>query len=439
MIGIEVTREDGTWLLEDRDTVLRMARIGQLGPADTVREDREAPWAPAGELDWLASAFEGDPWDAWEELDGQDPEAAWADAAVPVEEDEEPVEDTDVTTREEAERMRRAARPAPKPKKPSPKMSLSFKPAANKGPKKPAAPAPTPRTAPPRKRTSPQAPQPPAAMSTGAQAGSMGQVIEFPNARASTSRGAVTGSEVPAALLQPLEVQDLVPNASDAVRVHSAPPPEAPRSAGPWLAGLALGIGLAAFGLGLWSIQRDAQWTSTQAAPTTPAPAVVETPPAEPVVPIEEPQPPAIDEGDLVAELEVLADELRERIPASPVELGGGPDDLASALLLELSNMKLGPVKVSAPVVSWTGAQNDVVEVADIEVRLTTSGSIERELGAVGLVVGKYLQHYGFEVRNFAVVVTGEDGVSRKRQIEPTAARHLWSGRKDLYAFLTGR
>ena len=145
------------------------------------------------------------------------------------------------------------------------------------------------------------------------------------------------------------------------------------------------------------------------------------------------------EEAEQVSQLARLDAELRERIPPSPLDLRGGPDDLESALLIELSNMKLGPVKVSAPVVSWTGARNDVVEVADVEVRLTSSGSIERELAAVGLVLGKYLQHYGFEVRTFSVIVIGQDGISRKRQMEPVSARHLWSGRKDLYEFLTGR
>jgi hypothetical protein len=111
---------------------------------------------------------------------------------------------------------------------------------------------------------------------------------------------------------------------------------------------------------------------------------------------------------------------------------------LSSALLIELSNMRLGPIKVSAPVISWTGAHNDVVEVADIEVRLTTTGNIEEELAAVGLVVGKYLQHYGFQVRKFSVIVAGSDGVSRERIIDPDAARNLWTGRKNLYEFLTG-
>jgi len=270
----------------------------------------------------------------------------------------------------------------------------------------------------------------------------MGQVIEFPNARTGPGRPSPVGSELPAALLQPLEVQDLVPNDPDSVRVHRAAPPEPPRSMAPWLVVIALILCLAAFGLSLYSIQRDAQWTSAQPRATAAAPVATPTPAAEPAA---EPAPAAAaaaasaDEADLVAELAALDAELRERIPRTPVSLGGGPDELASALLIELSNMKLGPVKVAAPVVSWTGAQNDVVEVADVEVRLTSTGTIERELAAVGLVVGKYLQHYGFEIRNFAVIVTGQDGVSRKRQIEPDAARQLWSGRKDLYEFLTGR
>jgi hypothetical protein len=440
MIGIEVTRDESTWLLEDRDTVLRMARIGQLGPADTLRETREGDFVAARDLEWLAGAFEGDPWDAWEELDGMDPEEAWAEVAVPVQVAEEPVEDTDLTTRKDYEREARGPwRPqAARAADPSMTLSVSFKPAGAPS-TSPAPKSKAPAKSPPPLRTPPRPQAPPAMRAQGpgtALDPSMGQVIEFPNARVGSVRPSPLGSELPAALLQPLEVQDLVPNDPGNIRVHRAAPPEPPRSMAPWLVVIALILCLAAFGLSIYSIQRDAQWTSAQsrATPTAPAatPGAVPEPAAKPAAAV-------ADDADLISELGALDAELRERIPGTPVDLGGRADGLASALLIELSNMKLGPVKVSAPVVSWTGARNDVVEVADVEVRLTSSGTIERELAAVGLVVGKYLQHYGFEIRKFSVIVTGQDGVSRKRQIEPDAARQLWSGRKDLYEFLTGR
>ena len=447
MIGIEVTRDGHIWLLEDRSTVIRMVRIGQLGPADTVRESRDAAWADASSLDWLASAFQGDPWEAWEELDGVDPEQVWAEAAVPVEADIDPVDDTDVSTREA---MTREAEPEPLIEtlsdadvEPS-EMSLSFQPApALSEPVVSPSPAdPSPASQPPQDPVG----DPPAlaASAEGSPVSSMGQVIEFPNGRQGAARSV---SDVSAALLQPLEVQDLVPNDLDSVRVHEAPPPQPPRSLAPWLVVMALILCLAAFGLSLWSIQRDAQWTSARATAVPPTPQVQASEVAEVPEAVEEVASPEAsasasaseEEAEQVSQLARLDAELRERIPPSPLDLRGGPDDLESALLIELSNMKLGPVKVSAPVVSWTGARNDVVEVADVEVRLTSSGSIERELAAVGLVLGKYLQHYGFEVRTFSVIVIGQDGISRKRQMEPVSARHLWSGRKDLYEFLTGR
>ncbi len=416
MIGIEVTRDGRTWLLEDRETVVRMARIGQLGPADGVRESREADFVEARTLGWLAEAFEGDPWDAWEELDGTDPEEAWSAAAVPVAAEQDEIEDTDVTKRERLEDTEEA------PPAPSPTLSVSFKPAAEERPPK-------------KESAGPVPPAPPPALAAEATPEERGKVIAFPSSR--PARPPPSGSELPAALLQPLPVQDLVPNDSDSVRLHGAPPPESPKPLYPWLVGMAMVMFLAGFTLVIYSIQRDARWTSGTVSNPAPTVAVAEVP--EPAEPEPTPEPVEVDEADLVSELEALRADLKERIPASPITLSGGPDDLESALLIELSNMKLGPVKVDAPVLSWTGAQNDVVEVADVEVRLPDNDSIERQLAVVGLVVGKYLQHYGFQIRTFSVVVTGDDGVSRKRQMDPVAARHLWSGRKDLYGFLTGR
>ncbi len=229
-----------------------------------------------------------------------------------------------------------------------------------------------------------------------------------------------------------------MPNDPDNVEVHAAPPPET-RTLAPWLLVMALVLCIAAFGLSIWHIQLNAGWTSARpgpAATTSAAPAATQ-PETEPVAAVHA-QPDAQQEAAFISELEALVAELRSRIPATTIDLGTGTDDLANALLIELSNMKLGTVKVDAPVLSWTGARNDVPELVDITVRLSSRGSIERELATVGLVVGKYVQRYGFTVNTFSIVVVDEAGVSRGRNMDADAARNLWTGRMGLYSFLTG-
>ncbi len=449
MIGIEVNRGGRTWLLEGRETVVRLARLGQIGASDRVREERNGTWAEAGDLDWLAPAFEGDLWDAWDELDGEDPEEIWAAHAVPVESEDEGAEDTDLTSRKEMEAARRAAlqrrrelhdarttrpgRPKPPPERRPAKMKVTFTPAPG------AEPTPPPRAPVPSAPSPPAEPAPRPGLAGMAPDGAppstsepWGQVIAFPK-----GGGAAVAAEqpdVPPRLLQPLEVQPLVPEDPGDIRVTARPPPES-RSWAPWLLVMALVLCLAAFALSIWHVQLNAGWTSARP--------VAEVPRADVPVAAQPGPEPVVEEHieDMVerqqAELDALAAELRARIPIESIDLGQGTDDLANALSIELSNMKLGAVKVDAPVVSWTGARNDVPEVVDISVRLNSRGAIERELATVGMVVGKYLHRYGFTVRNFDIVVVDEQGI-KGRDIDADAARNLWTGRMDLYSFLTG-
>ncbi len=455
MTGIEVIRDGRVWRLADREAAIRMARIGLVGPADNVREGDQS-WQEARQLDWLASSFLGDPWDAWEELEGKDPEGIWAATATLVDSEEDLPEVTDLT---QIQDLGEGADPPVQGV--SHEVEFAYLGTQRKTPRSlpdpgtspvPEAPPSSPRAEKAEHRFSKRAEKadtPETAVFAG-EVGSdgppslvpvMGQVIAFPQGRGGAAAAPLAlHSQEPSDLLEPLAVHALGGDESgDGLALRDSPPAE-PRAWAPWLLVMALILCIAAFGLSIWSVHLNARWTSPR---TLPAPVVVEVADVEPE-PLAEPQPEQIlvpqeaeDERPLV-DLEALAAELRERIPVETLALQGGPDDLASALLIELSNMKLGPVRVSAPVVSWTGARNDVVEVADIEVRLTATGNIERDLAAVGLVVGKYLQQYGFRVRDLSIIVVGNDGVSRKRQLDPGAARSLWTGRKSLYDFLTG-
>jgi hypothetical protein len=132
------------------------------------------------------------------------------------------------------------------------------------------------------------------------------------------------------------------------------------------------------------------------------------------------------------------AEALRDAMSPGVIDMMGRPDDLSTALLVELSRMKLGPVKVQADVLAWGGAKNDMPEAAEIHVLLQSKGELEWELGAVGLVVGKYAQFYGLEVSRLQVSLQSEDGTLKRLQIDPELAREFYRNRIDLFGYLRG-
>jgi hypothetical protein len=136
--------------------------------------------------------------------------------------------------------------------------------------------------------------------------------------------------------------------------------------------------------------------------------------------------------------LREAAEALRNTMSPGVIDMMGRPDDLSTALLVELSRMKLGPVKVQADVLAWGGAKNDMPEAAEIHVLLQSKGEFEWELGAVGLVVGKYAQFYGLQVLRLQVTLQSEDGTLKRQQIDPELAREFYRNRIDLFGYLRG-
>jgi hypothetical protein len=114
-------------------------------------------------------------------------------------------------------------------------------------------------------------------------------------------------------------------------------------------------------------------------------------------------------------------------------------DDLDTALRVELSRLGVQAYSVHAPVLTWGGRKGDVPHGVEIKIWYEGQpGELDRELGSIGLVVGKYAQQYSLDVRAFDVYLRDREGRSRERSLDPAAARQFYLRRISLLQFLTG-
>jgi len=133
---------------------------------------------------------------------------------------------------------------------------------------------------------------------------------------------------------------------------------------------------------------------------------------------------------------ETIEDELRLRLHAGivPVE---GEDGLEGSLLIELSRLKVEVVSVDAPVLQWGGRNQDMPQVAEIVLLFRSQrGELDRELAAIGLVVGKYVQHYNLDIPSVRVVVDDGRGGGKERALDPERSRRFYLQRLSLYEYL---
>ncbi len=155
----------------------------------------------------------------------------------------------------------------------------------------------------------------------------------------------------------------------------------------------------------------------------------------EPAPPPPEAEGPATAIGE-VDELTLLDQELRGRIRT---DLGSvqRKGDLETSLYVDLSRMNLTDLKVDAVVTAWGGKKRDVPQSAEVQVGFRSRpGELDRELAAVGLIVGRYIQSYELDMARFEVLLaTGEDSV-RRWPIDPARARNYYIRRSDLPTFL---
>ena len=378
-----------------------LARRGRLEADTRVRIPDRDGWVRASEVPELAEALvDDDPWSAWE-----------ASEKVPSE--SEPL----------SELPNDALVPAPEPLPELPADAMRVVPEGRKkegrfvidGPRRSVKKAPPARQV-QHKAAEPVSPQVPPRMAASSGARGMDNVIAFPSPVGPTTLG-------PHALapLRDDPVLDLP--------VLKVPTPAGPRIGPRW--GMLALVALGAFGL----VGAVHSWVRHVAGQTfVPPVAEVAVAPVEPVEPAAAVTPPEVVELD---ELTVLDQQLRSRMRSeigAVVEAG----DLEAALYVDLSRMGLADLRVDAVVTSWAGKKNDVPRSAEVQVGFRSrAGELDRELAAVGLIVGRYIQSYGLDLARFEVLLDAGDAGVRRWPIDPAQSRNYYIQRVSLPDFLT--
>lgn len=155
------------------------------------------------------------------------------------------------------------------------------------------------------------------------------------------------------------------------------------RSAGMLVATILLAVGGLAFLRG----QSTPQVTTPTPSATAPTPAA-----------------PPVDDGRQLALLQTEA-ELRGRLPPIPRPIKE-PGALADALMLEMTQLGVSVSTVDANVVKWVGRKQDEPKTVEVRVAYRASADPSRDLGAIGLVVGRYMRVYRLEVPILEVTET---------------------------------
>ena len=382
----------------------RMVRMKVL-VANTPCQVEGGAWTPARQTDVLRRFFVVDAWDAWDELDDVDQDVVLTPSTVEAPEPRDaevalvpPVEPTTAPTIEPIEEI---GDPPTVDVEPLP---LEIEPLRLE----------------PVDDTSEVEELPADALSAA-----RGQVIDFPvkSAPAVGGRGAQ-----PAYSLQrsPQTLPDipLMPIREPVRAASSGPPPR-------WFA-LAAVVGIAALFIfsGVAYVNSAAGWTSATPAPSQPVELAVEPVLDDPIV--EDPVITVVSD-----ELLALERELRQTMRTDIVDVcSGDAEDIEGAMLIELSRLKVQVASVTSPVYSWSASQNPCPEILDLRVTLKDQGQKTRDLASVALVVGKYIEHYDWQVRDFEVNWRSDDGTLRGRAVDPVKTRQFWGTAVDIREML---
>lgn len=364
---------------------------GRLRGDDEVWDG--SAWVSPNEA--LAPRRAADPFAAWDDADGVDAEALLAQVVGPgergdarrawsgrperslppaVEAEVPPLEDerTDPGVRVAVAPARPAA---PRSAPPEPQVAAAgpepVPPPLRAAPEEPVAPMLSPR---------PRRPPPPA--ETGPLPGA--EVIRFPTPR---------------------------PEARDVwTPERPAPPPAAPLVRPGVLLGY-LAMGLLVLGIGAWWTRlgadgnygvrpRATRSTVAVAPPTAPAAATSTGSGPRLGAPASDP-------------LLLLEEELRAGASGTlrPVRR---PGDLGDAVLIDLQNLRVGVETVQAEVTEWSGRMLDEPRRARVSVQLYSADELDRSLGAVAMVVGRYKSAYRLQMEPIEVRVRTSQGDGRK-------------------------
>jgi hypothetical protein len=124
--------------------------------------------------------------------------------------------------------------------------------------------------------------------------------------------------------------------------------------------------------------------------------------------------------------------ELRGRLPPVPRPIKE-PGALGDALMLEMTQLGVGVSTVDARVVKWVGRKQDEPKTVEVRVAFRPSADPSRDLGAIGLVVGRYMRVYRLEVP--ILEVTDTSTLSRS-MVDSAQAEAWYLSRLPLVRFL---
>ena len=211
-------------------------------------------------------------------------------------------------------------------------------------------------------------------------------------------------------------------------------PPAPPLVAGPrfslrWLGYLVL---FAVAGLSIWGftayVDSLAGYTPPPVRPAGPEQPV--TPGGEGVEAPEVTTPPAPRPGD-DPRLNAMRVAIGGDVPMTPPDA----DRLQDLLYLELQ--RIAPARdVRVEVVRTSNDRRRSPELVKVWFSVNTRGDLTYELGAVGLVAGKYQARTELEFQEIVALLVEEDGTVRQRSLSPASALKLYRAELDLTTFL---
>jgi hypothetical protein len=367
-----IRTEEGEREVADLDSLVGLARQGRIGRATLVQLD-DSDWAPVDRIPEVARVFRRDPWSAWQ---GQSDDGEDLLKAFEEPSAEQPVR-PEAPKRSAVEDLPASA-VAPIPER---------KPVPDAG--RPALPAP--------------------ASGGSSVRRPAGEVIAFPGAEYPQSDGA------------------------HALDFRPSKPP-APASKGPSLSGvlyqihwlrmaLIVVLGLGGTGIYVWYVHTVSTSSFIHRPPKRVLPSAVFTTKSLAAVPH-------------VSPFEGMEQALRDQLMEGILDIGG-EEAFEVALLIELRRVRLDVAWARVKIESWAGRNKDIPEKVRFQVRLRgRADDLDQDLGALGLVLGKYIQHYGLETIAIEVLLEDESGSVRQVRMQSSSARRFFTHRMSLEEFL---